>query len=411
MAGSIDYNDMLTLHYLTKEICSENFENAAKVLKTLYNANVDNAMKIMQEIRNSPLTTKSIRHFINGYRLLFEEMQKNGHLSTYQAFLLKARIRDAMNLPNFKNIVETKQNEAKELLENLEEPTSSVVDHWKDDILNENYEDIVAYARQHYYPMKLILRDLVEYIFDKDKHNISKLIKFSKNLPHMEQTVDVLETVFKLMQRHEILDIPEILQLGCKVKEIMDSQTYKKLTETEKYLVENLKNNLPEPLKQIIWKDVYIKNVQSGQYLTPSMGGILKDDQRTMEMADTGLTWHFETVDKGETFRLKSVVYQEYLFPGTDKQLKDLKRRHIFTCRKREPVETGDWIIEPVDNCSNFLIKSKTYDEYLCASASKHAHTFRMKGQMPRGVWRIKMADPLDHVAFERRDSQISVDM
>lgn len=196
------------------------------------------------------------------------------------------------------------------------------------------------------------------------------------------------------------------LALAHKIKEAMKSS---EATPQQRASYEAMKNEFPSSIKSIIWNQiVFLKNKHFNEYMNSPEPNNAYDKKRLYVFTsrdgsrDSDSRWQFETNDEGQSFYIKSLRFDEYMFVAnkfsfdTSKFRHDYDRRRAFTWRNREKLDSSEfrWIVEPHDD--NLIeLKSVQYDEYLFASADtynkdwRYVFTWTKKNRIYNGAWEV----------------------
>lgn len=193
---------------------------------------------------------------------------------------------------------------------------------------------------------------------------------FAQTLDEIEKTYDGFKSKFESLKAGEKLYSSEILPLAIKIKDTMDS---KEISPALRDRFKALKKELPLSVQVIVWNEnthIFNKHYSKEYMYAVYDGGSLDESRRIVFMWTPGGRhdqgqWEFSTKDKGQTFLIKSVKYNEYLYAAADSYAYDSSRRSIFTWRPKTP-DGCEWYVEIVSD-NEIMLKFKTFGEYMYA--------------------------------------------
>ena len=280
--------------------------------------------------------------------MLFEEMVSHNHLATYQAVLLKGRVTESISYPNFFGVREYLKWVANEIVATLEESTRPVLLTWKQDIKNGSYAFLQDLSRNHSKNFRLVLKDFVDFAFEKDRLFIKQLLDFAWHLYTIEQFGVFYDALLQKIKANNVLEIPEIFIFAQGIKQQMENGRFEILLESDKVKFNKMKNDLPSAVGKLIWSEVCLQSVEKTKFLTIE---IMKghDSKAEIVLTDECSLWKFETANGGESFHMKSVKLGKYFYENIDEGF-------LMT----ESIDEGkDWIIESFCNKDEIWLKQR----------------------------------------------------
>lgn len=231
-----------------------------------------------------------------------------------------------------------------------------------------------------------------------DVEHLDKLLKFSRRLPKIPQSVIAYEAINNEIYRYKDWHSHRYIMLAYKVKEAMEMPNYKNIQQEYKNRILNLQKSMSKGVQAIIWAPkVCIKSVYRNEYLFAS-NKLYDDDRRRVFLWTPGNQvsngeWILEPAEDGEYFYIKNTYYNEYLYTPFFKL--DAFDRFVFTWIPGGIVTRGRWRIEPDASGDRFYLKNVEFGEYLESnnytwdSDRWKATTSFLKKQTPTGLWRI----------------------
>jgi hypothetical protein len=177
-----------------------------------------------------------------------------------------------------------------------------------------------------------------------------------------------LRSQFESLKSENEIYSSKTLALAAKVKAAMEGSGNSEETLS---LYNDFKKDLPTSVRILIWgENTHIYNRQySKEYMYAVYDGGSYDSQRRIVFMWTPGgrhsqgQWEFSTENNGETFLIKSLEYQEYLYAAADSYAYDSSRRRVFTWRS-DTCNGCEWYVEIVSD-NEIRLKFKTFDEYL----------------------------------------------
>jgi hypothetical protein len=141
------------------------------------------------------------------------------------------------------------------------------------------------------------------------------------------------------------------------------------------------KSNITENIRNMLTGKVCVRHIlHNSEYLyasrhnTTGKRSVYTWRNVTKTFPCPECAWQFETLDKGATFKLRNVHFNEYLFPSSNTQAHDTDRRNVFTWMKSgEMPEKSDFVIETRKNYTEFRIRSVAFNEYMYADFPQYA--------------------------------------
>jgi hypothetical protein len=180
----------------------------------------------------------------------------------------------------------------------------------------------------------------------------------------------ILRSQFETLKASGELYSSKTLSLGVKIREVMNQENPVYISN----LFHELKRELPLSVQVVAWsKNTHIYNRRySKEYLYGYSDGKKYDnyERRLVYLwvpggrHDQG-RWEFTTEDGGETFKIRSIHYKEFLYAAGDGYAKNPDRRRVFTWQK-STCDNCEWFVEIVSN-NEIRLKFKTYGQYFYA--------------------------------------------
>jgi hypothetical protein len=229
----------------------------------------------------------------------------------------------------------------------IEDKSRTVLQQWKEDIQNGSYTFLEELSKQHSKNFRLVLKDLVDFSFEKDRHTIRKLLEFGWHLYTIEQFAVFYSALFNQMTVNDALEVPEIFLLAYGIKQQMEI-----LLESDKAKFVRMKHDLPAAVRKFVWDEVCLQSAEITQFL----GVEMKDNGSKAEivMSDECWLWKFETVNGGESFHMRSVKLGKYFYETDGEDDEDGGYSMSETM-----VDGKDWFIEGFRSENQVLLKQK----------------------------------------------------
>ena len=254
------------LELFADEIKSGKLFEAREVLENLYDEyHEENSVKMIDFINRH---FDKISETILGYRVLYDTLEDHRVLDKYPTLFLKGYVDDLINFPSFIFLEESYQKEAKDLAKNLDGPSNILLEKWRQKIINEDYEEILTVSINHFRNFRMIIKDIVNFSYENDRLIVDKLIKFASSLYGIEDAGIGYNEILKNMRNREFMEIPELLTLTQRVKECFNMKNFKTISQKYLGLFRKLKLSIPENIRNIVWNEVCIVNIENGLFLT-----------------------------------------------------------------------------------------------------------------------------------------------
>ena len=108
----------------------------------------------------------------------------------------------------------------------------------------------------------------MNFSYENDRLIVDKLIKFASSLYGIEDAGIGYNEILKNMRNREFMEIPELLTLTQRVKECFNMKNFKTISQKYLGLFRKLKLSIPENIRNIVWNEVCIVNIENGLFLT-----------------------------------------------------------------------------------------------------------------------------------------------
>jgi hypothetical protein len=159
--------------------------------------------------------------------------------------------------------------------------------------------------------------------------------------------------------------------LAYRIKNAILDTSYKYYAE-----LQDLKIRLPRSVQTLVWsvKTVIFNDDYPGEWLYSRRYPSFTKPRRTVytwinaTTPDVQAPWIFSSEDEGETFTIKSVWVDEYLYPDSATLDNNNERRFVYTWTDKT---VGYWEVEVLSDDS-ITLKSYDYDEYLYAETDEY---------------------------------------
>ncbi|XP_044734787.1 uncharacterized protein LOC123297258 isoform X2 [Chrysoperla carnea] len=325
-----------------------------------------NFKNIINFIRQQPL----ILNDEIAYKTLYKEMESKNHLSSLKIILLAWAIQNSPAKDKLTNVYSKVENYL-----------NKIKDLWADEIYyNRQDKKLTNFATKNPFFFRDILSDTLKVALKKPNALTDKfdnIIQFIKRLPKISQDATAYSILFDEMQKQGMENNNRITKLAYNVRQSMEQPNYQNIEEIFKNMFGDIKRKIPSWARNIIWNGdkCKLKNRNWDQYIYAD-GAIDYDSERRRVFSwqvgtpqgimEPESQWKFETDDEGESFMLKNVRWNEYLYAASDYFNYDNNRRQVFTWRPGTQVLQGSWKITPTDNGNYVTIQNINHNkEYL----------------------------------------------
>ncbi|HLP34502.1 MAG TPA: hypothetical protein VK133_00715 [Amoebophilaceae bacterium] len=351
------------------------------LIKKAYANNLGNAENIIQFVRDL--------HYIPdaaiAYSSLFNEMQSNGHLDSYQLLMLAYRVKELMKMRDYPNVSQDNKKKLTTLEGALEPYVKGLLDSWANSIRSGgDTAQIKDFAGKHSADFRSRLPHLIEKAYANNLGNAENITQFVGNLHYIPNAAIAYSSLFNEMESNGHLNSYQLLMLAYRVKELMKMSKYPNIGQDYKDKFKKLEESLPLSVRDLIWNGnkCTIRNMYWNEYLyVPDSIVFAYYIRRTPftwrystwgpSFSGTDGIWKFEAKDNAKFFAIAGS--NGYLYPGSSGYAYDGDRRRVFS-ESIDDIESGRkdsryWTLEPVDD--KFKIKN-TFDrisgEYLYAA-------------------------------------------
>lgn len=337
------------------------FQNAANSVMNyanLMNTVIDKAygLEYVEKIIKFAYDLTDDEHRKRGFEALYEKMRVHGHLDSPKMIMVYDHVGFIYG--------------AQSLLNKVTPLYDDIINAWSIKMRNNDCEQIVNFAKTY-----TSSRDYQEKIVKEAyaKHNIENILKCISTLPYLVDVITTLSIMYEEMVIHRHLDTPQLFVLAHKVKSVMDSENFFAISDYYSYKISNLKQSLPEMIRNIIWngQNCMIKNHDKDEYLYAAGDYHAYDSERrdvftwiSGQTVSQGF-WKFESVNAGNDFKIKNTYHNEYLYAAGNYFRFDSERRRIFTWRDGSCVKEGYWKLNPTDSAKYVRIYNNEQREYL----------------------------------------------
>lgn len=369
-----------------------NNELVADIIKKTYTyVRNNNRIKTIDHIIDFVDGLPWVSHCTTGYRTLFDEMIKNELSYSPKVLILAKKVKQTiiMNLFNVPQVRQESEVALNDLENELETKVSGIITRWASNIRSDNYQQIIEFADNYSSIFTSHIIDLIDEAYANNLENVDVILNFSRDLPNIGHDIIVYPALFTKMKSNNHLDSYQLIKLAYRIKEVMGMSIYSSISQDNKSILENLKDNLPRSVRNLIWFGwmCTLKNKRHNEYLYAAGGfysiGKYRNVFSWRSEAHTGEQgyWDLEPYD-ANSFKIKSRYYNEYLLSsGSDSIVPggntpyDQYRRKIFTYKGGEAFVSSLWRITPVDNARFFTMFNTHYKEYLYADGDwQHAY-------------------------------------
>jgi hypothetical protein len=214
-----------------------------------------------------------------------------------------------------------------------------------------------------------------------------------------EEELNVLKVFVQDLERRDMVNSDEAIPIAIRIKDLMGSPGNLSLEQLSQ--LKQLKLRLPKVVQTIVWgvKTQLHTNQYPGQYIYAASRALSNNDSKRRKIyawtgSDFGSDsyWIFSTTNRGKTFLIKNVEYDQYLFAGTITH--DSSRRDVFTWRDGYD-EDCYWEVEILSN-NEVKLKNQKLQEHLYTSVYtkdsilRHVFTWRPKTYCDNDcTWRL----------------------
>lgn len=279
-----------------------------KIVPSVYQNNDDNFEKIHHFIGLIP----SLANRITGYKALHKQLKDNKHLLNANFWTLAAAVK------------------------NISEPTGEVISDVMTDlrtIVRKNYFDgIIGYLNNRSADGQDTLTHIaplfIRTIYEESGRSIEKVLNIVRMLnftQHRFYLINELITMLKSNDHMHGKEIPliifELIKLRTMNEEEIKEPQYKSLQK-------KIERNLPEELRDIMYKNLCIQNVENDEFLFASIPA--DEKRRHIYTAKTQLlkesySWEINFVENGTKALIQSRKYREHLYLMDEGKRDDVK--------------------------------------------------------------------------------------
>lgn len=278
--------------------------------------------------------------------------------------------------------------------------------NWAGMIRATNYQHILNYAKENVetgLSVEHFLKDLISEAYAEHKlSDVENILNFIGSLHSTGHHFVGYQTMFDQMYSQH--DEREIFMLAYRICEAMKVPD---LPSERKAAYEEMKARLPPSVRMIIWhKIVYLKNTFHNEYLySPAANFSFNTDRLHVftwgpGKKDSDCRWSFETDDKGRTFHIKCLHWEEYFYAADHSHKFDDKQRRVFTWRSRDKLSVPNfrWFVAANRGSKEVSLQNAHYGEFLYASTvwynknRRHVFTCEQKVRRADGFWLVEEA-------------------
>ncbi|XP_044739555.1 uncharacterized protein LOC123300942 [Chrysoperla carnea] len=363
----------------------------SQIIKQSYNSkNNHDELKNFESIIDFIKLQSTVDNEIIAYETLYKEMDSKKDLNSLKIILLENGIRNSLAKDNLTSVYS-----------NVDIYSNKIKDLWVDIILyNRKDTKLESFAKNYSNYFSDILYELVEKAFKENTSKFDNIINFIRDLPYLEQNIIGYKSLFEEMQNQDVLN--GILKLAYFIKKSMEMKIFSDIDENYKIMFINLKSSIPSWARKIIWDGdkCKLKNHRWDQYLYADGNHFYGSNRRHVftwqngkpeSVMDAESQWKFETRDQGDSFTIKNVGWNEYLYAASNPFAFDKDRRSVFTWGTQESVLQSYWKIIPTDAENCVSLQNTYHKEYLYADGgiqwdSSRRRVFTWRVGQPEGV-------------------------